>query len=60
VFLNYFDILILKIIFKNSKKYYFNIFLNKNILKNNQKQHFQTKHPYFTCIYLRKYEKLSL
>jgi hypothetical protein len=27
MFLNYFDVLILKIIFKN-KKYYFNIFLN--------------------------------
>jgi hypothetical protein len=30
IFLNYFNVLILKI-----KKYYFNIFLNKNILKNN-------------------------
>ena len=28
MFLNYFDVLILKIIFKN-KKYYFNTFLNK-------------------------------
>jgi hypothetical protein len=33
-FLNNFDMLMLKIIFKN-KKYYFNIFLNKNTLKNN-------------------------
>jgi hypothetical protein len=34
VFLDHFDTLILKIIFKN-KKYYFNIFLNKIFLKNN-------------------------
>jgi hypothetical protein len=32
MFLDYFNILILKIIFKN-KKYYFNIFLNKNYFK---------------------------
>jgi len=29
MFLNYFDVLILKVIFKNLKKYYFNIFSNK-------------------------------
>ena len=33
MFLNYFDTLILKIIFKKLKKYYFNIFLNKNHFK---------------------------
>jgi hypothetical protein len=37
MFLNYFDVLILKIIFKN-KKYYFNIFLNK-------KYFFKINHP---------------
>jgi hypothetical protein len=34
IFLNYFNILILKIFFKN-KKYYFNIFFNKKYFKNN-------------------------
>jgi hypothetical protein len=29
MFLNYFDMLISKIIFKNKKKYYWHIFLNK-------------------------------
>jgi hypothetical protein len=36
IFLNYFDVLILKIIFKN-KKYYFNIFLNKKYTLINNK-----------------------
>jgi len=33
MFLNYFNVLILKIIFKKYKKYYFNIFLNKIYFK---------------------------
>jgi hypothetical protein len=39
MFLNYFNILISKIIFKILKKYYFNIFLNKNHFK-------QQPHPH--------------
>jgi len=34
VFFNYFNILILKTVFKNKKTYYFNLF--KKYLKNNQ------------------------
>jgi hypothetical protein len=34
MFLNYFDVMISKIFFKN-KKYYFNTIPKKNILKNN-------------------------
>jgi len=37
IFLDYFDMLISKIIFKN-KKYHFNIFFKKIILKNNYRQ----------------------
>ena len=33
MFLNYFNILISKIIFKNKKIYYFNMFLNKKNFK---------------------------
>jgi len=39
IFLNYFDGLMLKIIFKN-KKYYFNIFLNKKYLELKLLPHF--------------------
>jgi hypothetical protein len=42
MFLNYFDVLMSKIIFKN-KKYYFNTFLSENILKNNHNH--TLKHP---------------
>jgi hypothetical protein len=35
MFLNYFDVLMLKIIFLKIKIYYFNIFLNKKYFKNN-------------------------
>jgi len=38
MFLSYFNILILKIIFKKIKKYYFYIFLNKKHFKNNHRQ----------------------
>jgi len=33
IFLNYFNVLILKIILKNKNIYYFNIFLNKKYFK---------------------------
>jgi len=33
MFLNYFGVLILKLIFKNKKKYYFDIFLSKKYFK---------------------------
>jgi hypothetical protein len=33
MFLNYFNVLMLKIIFKNKKIYYFNTFLNKKYFK---------------------------
>jgi hypothetical protein len=33
VFLDYFDVLISKIIFKNKKIYYFNTFINKKYFK---------------------------
>jgi len=31
--LNYFDVFMLKIIFKNNNKYYFDVFLSKNYFK---------------------------
>jgi hypothetical protein len=38
VFLNHFNVLISKIIFKKYKKYYFNIFLNKMYFKKNYEE----------------------
>jgi len=47
-FLNYFNLLILKINFKN-KKYYINIFLNKNILKNINSENTNTNIPFVSA-----------
>jgi len=46
MFSHHFNVLILKIIFKN-KKYYFNIFLNKKYFKNNNpKNKISNSFPY--------------
>jgi len=42
VFLNYFDVLISKIIFKKYKKYIFNIFFSEKYFKKQSQQHFQS------------------
>ena len=42
MFLDCFDLLISKIIFKKIKKYYFNIFINKKHFKSQPLSHFQT------------------
>jgi hypothetical protein len=51
MFLNLFDVMILKIIFLKIKKYYIYIFLNKKHFKNNycqtHKQHLMVKIAFF-------------
>jgi uncharacterized membrane protein len=42
VFLDHFDVLILKIIFKKYKKYYFNIFSSEKYFKKQPQPHFRS------------------
>jgi hypothetical protein len=55
VFSYHFDLLILKIIFKNKKIYYFNIFLNKKHFKNNR--NYTLKPSHIQPSYLSSFKK---